>query len=229
MAAVDPISTPLAPVAPARSSGVVSVEALRARPGKRGDSLSPEAQRILIFLLGGVLCLAFLLLLAHSMNPSDQELRAADLNPTFAPWDGTWVGTAHEIAADGRIVARYRERRIFTSTSTHMQTVDVTRRSTHGTESRQVWVHKNHRDGTLSAAMSNDEGVATSFSGMLVDGHLVWRREAPAATEMVRYWIAGGALQVEEMLVNRETGEIRLISARLGRADSVDPRGWDPR
>lgn len=189
-----------------------------------------EFQRVVILLTGGGIGLLFLLLLARSLNPADHELLAKDLPASFAPLDGRWIGQATLYNAQGEKIADYSEQRTYHSSSTMIQTVEITRAESGSTDANyELWVNRVTADGTLLATRSADPDDIPSMEGTLEAGHYFWRRETPTAIEIHRVRLAGNNLIVEELLIPHDKQDgLTILSGRLQRTDTVDhsrPRG----
>lgn len=194
------------------------------RGAAHGGTISTEVQRVLILLGGGVIGLVFLLLLAQSMNPSDDDLMARDLVAVFAPLDGVWVGQVSELDADGRTIDTFREHREFHPATTLILNSNVTRIHKDGRTETTVWVMREHSDGTFTSTPEGADTVSSPFKGTIDNGHYFWQRRHGDVLEIHRMTLVGNSLHIEEIRLpsNGGTEKLSILSGRLQRMEMVD-------
>lgn len=207
------------PSEPSRTSNVVPMlVASRDRPK---DWRSQELQRVVFYLAGGVVSLLFLMLLAKQMNPKDDALLNAPLARVMGHWEGRWVGKETRFTLAGTQVASYQTVRFFSSSTSQYQSGTVERTEGDKHHVKQIWLTKIDQDGILSARR-NDEGDENFelFGGNLVADTIFWTSERPESQQLVRLWIVGTVLNVEELYVSRtRPADSYLITGRYERAE----------
>lgn len=215
------------PATPLRE-GFLAADPSVFRDEKRSDagknSFSTEMQRVFILMGGGAIGLIFLLLLAQSMNPSDEALRSQDFAAAFAPLDGIWVGQMTQINAKGETVSYFSEHREFLSTSAMVQTANVTRIKRDGASDQSIWVLREQADGSLTYSKAEETSQPSPFVGSVDNGHYFWQREVGDGVEIIRHWVIGNSLLVEEMHIpnSGSPDNFSIISGRLQRMEMVD-------
>src|SRR5690606_14393751 len=137
------------------------------REFQQEDTRQNEAQRILIYLLGSAVILAFLLVIAHEMNPPDSALSNQSISSNFGPWEGSWQGTEIVYSLEGSRLSESQSRWEFWSSSPHIQSATFTRLEEGKPVSEEVWVNKSKIDGTLTSSLSRERFPIAPFNGTL--------------------------------------------------------------
>ncbi|MCC5875298.1 MAG: hypothetical protein JJU11_03665 [Candidatus Sumerlaeia bacterium] len=218
-------SSPLREGLLASDLGASEVSTPRSLTGRNPDGISTETQRVLILLGGGVIGLVFLLLLAQSMNPSDDDLISRDIVAAFAPLDGVWVGQVTELDANGKAVQTFREHREFHPATTLILNSNVTRIHKDGRTETSVWVMREHSDGSFTSSLNQDTGSTVApFRGSIDNGHYFWQRRHEDVLEIHRMTVMGNSLHIEEIRLPADGNgdKLSILSGRLQRMEMVD-------
>ncbi|MBI1291692.1 hypothetical protein GC173_10680 [bacterium] len=208
-----------APREPSRTSNVVPM--LVANRSTHADPKAQELQRLVFYLAGGVVSLLFLMLLANQMNPKDEALRNAPLARVMGNWEGRWVGSETRLTLSGTPLANYKTVRFFASSGAQYQSGTVERTEGNENHAKEVWLTRIDQDGVLHARR-NDEGSEEFelFNGTMTGDTLYWSGESQDSTNVVRVWLEGSVLHVEEMHLSRtRPADSFLITGQYRRAE----------
>jgi hypothetical protein len=152
------------------------------------------------------------------MNPPDSALRGQALTQNLGPWDGLWTGSMTRYSLGGDKIAEFNVRREYSSTDPKVQTADVSRIFSDGTSESDVWVFKVTEEGQLTGNRRSEESGSAPYLGRVAGNQAFWVRHTDQGTEILRSWIHGNLLFVEEEYVptgNPTAGWI--ISGQLSR------------
>jgi len=193
---------------------LVSQETLR-------DRRAHELQRVVFYLSGGLVSLLFLLVLSRQINPSDEALKNAPLAQVMGLWEGQWRGIETKFALSGAQITTYETTRIFSSSTPQYQSGVVERSEGDRELGREIWLTKLDQDG-IPRARRNDEGSEqfTHFTGNRTGDTMIWSREDNDSQEMVRLWMTGPVLTVEELYISKaRPADSHLITGRYQRTN----------
>ena len=183
------------------------------------DRRAHEIQRVVFYLSGGLVSLLFLLVLSKQINPSDEALQNAPLARVMGLWEGQWNGMETKFALSGAQITTYETTRIFSSSTAQYQSGVVERLEGDRSLVRQIWLTRLDQDGILRARR-NDEGTEqfTQFTGTKTGDTMIWSHEDNDSQEMVRLWLNGPVLTVEELHISKSRpADSHLITGRYTR------------
>lgn len=182
-----------------------------------------EWHRVAYFLVGGALCLGAMLAMAHRMNPPDSALRFSDLARVFGPWEGSWEGQEVTYDARGRLLSTVNVKREYWSTTTNIQSVLIYREAEGAPTQSELWIQHSGKEEALTAKRTDSDTPAPPYQGRVENGRLFWTRQGPDGNDVVRSWIVGSTLYVEETWFPKDgvAGEPRFTSGVLHRVPAT--------
>jgi len=171
------------------------------KPDRRQASIGNRLlmSRLGHYIFGALFVFAFLIFVARSINPTDEQLRGDAMALLLGPFDGVWLGEEVVYSTAGERLGTYESRREYWSSSADIQTAHTTRKTAGKPEEVDSWVNRILEDGSLTSRATASVNANDSFAGRFEAGKVFWIRTTAQGLETRQAWLIGTTLHTQEI------------------------------